>query len=82
MRFKSLQGSGIGKSLVLDGISFNNPDGSQVQYHSAEEIFAYSPQVVSNPDYDKAMRELEEFYANLATGSEMVDERGYLIISN
>lgn len=82
MRFKSLQGLGIGRSLVLDGVGLNNPDGSQIDSHSAEEIFAYSPRVVSNPDYDRAMKEIEEFYTKPTTDSEIVDERGYLIIRN
>lgn len=82
MRFKSIQGSGIGPSLVLDGVSFNNSDGSPMSGHSAEEIFAYSPKVVDSPNFTKEMEELEEFYRRPDEGSDFVDDRGYLIIKN
>ena len=82
MRFKSLQGTGIGPSLVLDGIGFMNSDGSSVSTHSPEEIFAYSPKVVGNPEFQKEVEELEEFYKRPNEGSDLVDERGYLIIKN
>ena len=82
MRFKAIQGSGIGPSLVLDGVSFNNSDGSPMSSHSAEEIFAYSPKVVDSPNFTKEMEELEEFYRRPDEGSDLVDDRGYLIIKN
>ncbi len=82
MRFKAIQGSGIGPSLVLDGVSFKNSDGSPVSGHSAEEIFAYSPKVVDSPNFTKEMEELEEFYRRPDEGSDLVDDRGYLIIKN
>jgi hypothetical protein len=82
MRFKAIQGSGIGPSLVLDGVSFTNSDGSLVGGHSAEEIFAYSPKVVGSPNFTKEMEELEEFYRRPDEGSDLVDDRGYLIIRN
>lgn len=82
MRFKAIQGSGIGSSLVMDGVNFNNSDGSPVSDHSAEEIFAYSPKVVDSPNFAKEMEELEEFYKRPDEGSDLVDDRGYLIIKN
>ena len=82
MRFKAIQGSGIGPSLVLDGVGFKNSDGSQASGHSAEEIFAYSPKVIDSPNFTKEMEELEEFYRRPAEGSDLVDDRGYLVIKN
>lgn len=82
MRFKKLQGCGIGNSLVQSGIHFKDDQGNVVSEHSPEEIFAYSPKVASLPEFEKEMQELDEFYKLPASGSDLVDERGFLVIKN
>ena len=82
MKFKKLQGFGIGSALLGPTIGFKDGNGNVVADHSPEEIFAYSPKVANLPEFEKSMQELEEFYKRSENISDITDERGYLVIKN
>jgi hypothetical protein len=82
MKFKKLQGSGIGSALLGPSIGFKDVNGNVIGDHSPEEIFAYSPKVANLPEFEKSMQELEDFYKKSEDISDFIDDRGYLVIKN